>query len=320
MPDSMVSAPYTGYSHPDLWYHSLGSLSYKQRFAAEACTFFQRASGYADLAGRRRRWPVVVIKGFVMQVYRKSFCFFALAVACIGPSTQALAQSTDEAVLMGLLESDQVVSKHPDLLYRGLAIRAYKAGDKQRALPLLLKAARFADKPAQAMLAAMYWNGDGVPQDRALGYAWMDLAADRGYADLLASREAFWQQLNAQEREQAIAKGQRIYAEYGDKPGLQRLNAALQRERRNVTGSHTGLIGNLGVLMRDGGAGPSLQARLHGGPVVLGGTAVRGLDYYSPTLWSIKGYTGLKDAEWKLSAGETGTVEVGPLQSLPLVK
>lgn len=255
-----------------------------------------------------------------MQVYCKSFCLFALAITCVGLSTQALAQATDESVLMGLQESDQVASKHPDVFYRSLAIRAYRDGDKKAALPLLLKAARYADKPSQAMLAAMYWNGDGVPQDRALGYAWMDLAADRGYVDLLASREAFWQQLNAQEREQAVANGQRIYAEYGDKPGLQRLNAVLQRERNNATGSHTGFVGDLGVLMRDGSTGPGLTPRLDNGPLVLGGTAVRGIDYYTPALWSIASYTQLKDAQWMLSAGEKGKVTIGPLQSLPAAK
>lgn len=44
----VLAAPDTVYTHPDLWYRSLGSSSYKEGFAAEAFTFFLRASRYAD--------------------------------------------------------------------------------------------------------------------------------------------------------------------------------------------------------------------------------------------------------------------------------
>lgn len=226
------------------------------------------------------------------------------------------AQASDLGQQIALLNKNQVNSRHPDLFYRDAAIRSYQAGSKEQALALFLKAARFADKPSQAIIATMYWNGDGLPQDRALAYAWMDLAADRGYADLLAQREQYWARLNPGERQRAIEQGRRIYAEYGDAQGLKRLDNALRREVARATGSRTGFGGNnLTVLLR-GEAGSLLQHD-DGAPVVLGGTPVRGTDYYAPALWSAASYSQLKDQVWKLSAAEMGTVDVGPLQSLP---
>lgn len=136
-------------------------------------------------------------------------------VQCVPGSAQA----SDLGQQIALLNKSQVNSRHPDLFYRAAAIRNYQAGSKERALSLFLKAACFADKPSQAIIATMYWNGEGVPQDRALAYAWMDLAADRGYADLLAQREQYWAQLNPDERQRAIEQGRQVYAEYGTRRG-----------------------------------------------------------------------------------------------------
>jgi uncharacterized protein len=207
---------------------------------------------------------------------------------------------------------------HPDLFYRDLAVRAYEAGDKQAAVDWLLKAAGYADKPAQAMLATMYWDGDGIPIDRPRGYAWMDLAADRGYRDLLVQREKYWAKLSEAERQSAVMEGRRIYGEYSDEQGLRRLDRVLKREANRATGSRTGFGGNnLTVRLRDGAAGSSLTPAQDGAPVVLGGTPVRGTDYYSPTLWSASPYAKLKDRIWEQAHAEMGAVEVGPLQSLP---
>src|SRR3546814_6828921 len=80
-----------------------------------------------------------------------------------------------------------------------------------------LRAARYADKPSQAMVAEMHWRGLGVPQDRELGYAWMDLAAERMYPNFVIKRERYWQLLDADQRSNAIERGQQLLAEYGDR-------------------------------------------------------------------------------------------------------
>ncbi|HGM5925234.1 TPA: hypothetical protein ACKP5H_003249 [Stenotrophomonas maltophilia] len=56
----------------------------------------------------------------------------------------------------------------------------------------------------------MLWNGQGGPADRALGYAWMDLAAERGTEWLVAQRERFWEALSPDERERAVREGRSL--------------------------------------------------------------------------------------------------------------
>ncbi|MEO6801029.1 MAG: hypothetical protein ABI178_13920 [Rhodanobacter sp.] len=83
----------------------------------------------------------------------------------------------------------RVIASHDDLWYRELGRKDYENGNPAVAMRLFLHAARYADKPSQAIIATMYWNGDGVEQSRPLAYAWMDLAANHGYPKLLVQRE-----------------------------------------------------------------------------------------------------------------------------------
>lgn len=78
------------------------------------------------------------------------------------------------------------------------------------------------------MLAAMYRNGDGTPEDRPRGFAWLDLAADRGHHDLLVQRENCWAALDATRRKQVVAISREIYAQHNDKACLARLDAELK--------------------------------------------------------------------------------------------
>ena len=264
--------------------------------------------------GQPRRFKDALLQ----QLLHKMLVTLALGATLAELSVPAMAQQTDEGLLIALLNNNQIIAAHPDLFYRDLGVRAYKAGNKQRAVGLLLKAASYADKPAQAMLATMYWDGDGIAKDRPRGYAWMDLGADRGYRDLLIQREKYWAQLNASERQGAVSEGRQIYAKYNDAAGLRKLDQVLRRAANQATGSRTGFGGNdLTVRLRGGTAGPALQPQQEIGPTVLGGTPVRGTDYYSPMLWSAAPYAKLKDRVWKYARHETVTVEVGPLQSLP---
>src|SRR3546814_2441093 len=84
------------------------------------------------------------------------------------------------------------LNSHPDLRYRLLGMEAMREDRHGDAFKFFRRAAHFADKPSQGMVAEMLWNGDGVERDRALAYAWMDLAAERGYAGFLGLRERYW--------------------------------------------------------------------------------------------------------------------------------
>ncbi|MGN6511974.1 MAG: hypothetical protein ACTHKZ_00135 [Lysobacteraceae bacterium] len=192
------------------------------------------------------------------------------------------------------------LAAHPDLRWRAEGVRDYAAGRYGVALQELLRAARYADKPSQAMIAGMYWDGVGVPRDRPLAYAWMDIAAERMYHDFIVYREIYWNALSADERRDAIRRGQAILAEYGDDVAKPRLEKVLRREARQATGSRVGFVGNLTIVPFTG-------------PLAGTGLTLRGDQYYAEEYWKPEQYWRLQDQIWK-APERVPHVEVGPLQ------
>ncbi|HYM86791.1 MAG TPA: hypothetical protein VET30_08640, partial [Pseudoxanthomonas sp.] len=192
------------------------------------------------------------------------------------------------------------LAAHPDLRWRGEGVRSYQRKDYALALEQLLRAARYGDKPSQAMIAEMYWQGTGVAQNRELGYAWMDIAAERMYADFLADRERYWEQLDEAGRERAIERGQAILAEYGDDVAKPRLAKVLRRERK-MTGSRVGFVGNLTIIPATG-------------PLAGTGMTISGDQYYAPKYWQPEKYWQLQDEIWR--APLRGKVSVGDIESV----
>ncbi len=94
----------------------------------------------------------------------------AVFVACLALSATAPAHAQPTA-------SEPSILMDPDLLMAGLARNHNDVHHRRVAL--------------QALMAEMLWQGShDPPQDRAAAYAWMDLAAERGYPELLRQREA----------------------------------------------------------------------------------------------------------------------------------
>lgn len=143
----------------------------------------------------------------------------------------------------GIVESDAFKRGHPDMRWRKDGLDAFAAGDMRNAYARFRRAARFADKPSQAMVAEMLWQGTGVEKNRPLAYAWMDLAAERQDRDFLLKREFYWQALDSTERARALAVGKAVYAEFGDTVAKPRHAQALKRITRDVTGSRVGWMG-----------------------------------------------------------------------------
>lgn len=226
-----------------------------------------------------------------------------------------------------MMDVPGVARQHKDILYRELGMEAYKNGDKERALKMFTRAASYADKPSQAALANMYWDGIGTSVDRPRAYAWMDLAASRGYDRFIAKREYYWGQLTEAERAQALRVGQDIYAEYDDKITLHRLQMELEFTRRNVVGSHVGFVGPGNVigythtmntgrastgLPRPGGSGASASANDQD----LGIPIANLNELYRPSLWKINEYAKFKDIQWQERVESRPTVDVGDLQNV----
>lgn len=150
-------------------------------------------------------------------------------------SCSPLAAVADDAPIEGgdleVMQTQAFLNAHPDMKYRTEGWQAYAEGDFAQARTLLEKAASYGDKPAQALLAEMAWKGQGQPVDRALAYAWADLAAERGYRLFVAQRENYWRQLDAGERERAVEIGQPMLATYADEVATRKLDSHLLRER-----------------------------------------------------------------------------------------
>lgn len=184
--------------------------------------------------------------------------------------------------------SESFVGAHPDLDWRTRGVTNYNRGHYREAMIDFRRAARFADKTSQALIAQMLWNGDGVKADRATAYVWADLAAERGYPSFVATRERFRRELSEDERHAAAAVSQAIFEEYGDAVAKQREASALLRVRLNVTGSRTGRVSGL-----------SLEQQL----------------YYADEYWKPEQYWQWLDRVW--TEPPKGTVEVGPIETPP---
>lgn len=127
---------------------------------------------------------------------------------------------------------------HPDLGWR---LDNIERGHLSFVMDELLRAAHFGDKPSQAMVAEASWKGlYGQTVDRPLTYAWMDLAAERGYRPLLVKREMYWRRLSEKESQSALERGAEVYAQYGDDEALPRLEEKLRTARSKKTGSRLG--------------------------------------------------------------------------------
>ncbi|WP_448482076.1 sel1 repeat family protein [Pseudoxanthomonas mexicana] len=223
-------------------------------------------------------------------------CLLVLAWALFSAPAVAQEARIDPAVL-----TEGFLAAHPDLRWRAEGVRSYERKDYASALTELKRAAYYGDKPAQAIIAEMYWGGIGVPTDRALAYAWMDVAAERLYHDFLVRREGYWRALDEAQRRDALERGQAVLAEYGDDVAKPRLEKILKREMRRVTGSRVGFVGNLTIIPNTG-------------PLAGTGMTLRGDEYYAPQYWQPEKYWQLQDALWK--APLKGRVRVGELESV----
>ena len=222
---------------------------------------------------------------------------FLLAGAAVADAP--LAQDAPVAAANPLANDSDFLAYHPDLGNRKKGMAAYDRGIYALAAGFFRKAARYADKPSQAMLAEMLWKGEGEAVDRPRAYAWMDLAAERGYPSLVVFRETYWNQLDDEERKRAVDVGQAIYAEYGDAAAKPRLALELKRGLSRMTGSRVGFMGNLTIEV----PGPEGSW-----------TTIPANQYYAPRYWKAQDYWTWQDAIWK--APLHGNVDVGPLESV----
>ena len=194
-------------------------------------------------------------------------------------------------------EAPGFLRHHPDIRERKRGFWLDENGDHAGAAEAFRLAARYADKAAQAMLAEYYREGLGVARDPAAAYAWMDLAAERGYPLFLARRERYWNALDPLQQQRALALGAALYAEFGDAVAKPRIAEQLRRGRATMTGSRVGSPGAITVIL----------------PTAMGWLSVPGDIYYEDRYWRPTDYFAWLDhlhGQWP-----TGEVSVGTLRS-----
>lgn len=206
---------------------------------------------------------------------------------------EAIAKGTPEVIA-----SEGFENYHPDMRYRRLAVQARIAGRDKEAREFFQRAARYADKLSQGALAEMLWLGQGGSTDRALAYAWMDLAAERGAPMFLVFREKYWDELSENERATALTEGHKIYAEYGDAVAKPRLEQLLRKGRKQVTGSRVGWLGS------------SLKIYYPGRQDFLIGD-----NYYADHLWQPQDYWDWQN-DLVRAPSLDGRVDVGPTEKV----
>lgn len=186
---------------------------------------------------------------------------------------------------------------HPDLQYRSYGVEAYKKKQYERAMVLFRRAAYFADKPSQGMIGEMYGKGEGVPRDMALAYAWMDLAAERGYVGFVTLRERYWKEMSEADRARALQEGQTVYAQFGDAAAKPRFATQLRRGSKEIVGSRTGFTNNVKINI----PGPS------------GYETIDGSKFKDASYWDADTYWAMQDRVWRNPGGQ---VKVGEVETV----
>lgn len=155
-------------------------------------------------------------------------------------------------------------------LERGNAF--FERGDYEAAASYYRLAAHWADKLAQFNLGLLYVNGDGVERDPLRGWAWIRLAAERGYPKFVRVAN----EIGARFQDEHLAAAteileQELEPEYGDAVAIERTAREMERMRDRATGggSRVGANRALYVTGRDG-------------------RWVRGGEYYDPDLWDFR--------------------------------
>ncbi len=218
-----------------------------------------------------------------------------LLATTISPAWPAEKGVRDSAIV----STDAFLAHHPDIRYRQLGLKAYDRKNYAQARTYFLIAAKFADKPSQGMVAEMLWNGEGAPVNRVEAAAWMSLAAERSYDMMVMRRDSFLGELSADERARAEEKRTELMADYGDAIAQPRLERLLRQALSSVTGSRTGVVGAVQILL----------------PSPRGVMRVDGSQFYQDKFWRPAEYWHWQDQGWKPEP--TPKVDVGPVDASP---
>lgn len=148
----------------------------------------------------------------------------------------------------------------------------FEQGDYAAAAGYYRLAAHWADKLAQFNLGLLYVNGDGVERDPLRGWAWIRLAAERGYPKFVRVANDIWTRFEPGHREAARSiLEDELEPKYGDEVAIERTAREMIRDRERAVagGSRVGVNRTRYVTGR-------------------GGEWVRGGEYYDEARWDFR--------------------------------
>lgn len=228
----------------------------------------------------------------VFSLFLASVCGGAIA-AETASETLKFEDIPADVMTEGFLEA------HPDLWHRRAGMRADVGGNHQDARKHYRLAARYGDKPSQARLGEMFWNGQGGESDRVQGFLWMALASERGYPEFDIWKMHYWGKLDKAERNEARRRESGMLAEYADKVAKVRQKKAMRRGQRSSTGSLLGYSSASALYINLARGGSIDPERL-----------------YAREFWEPDEYWKLQDRIWREEF--KGSVSVGDLENLPM--
>jgi hypothetical protein len=224
-------------------------------------------------------------------------CALALALGLLSQEASAADATRAFQDFPAQVLTDGFLEAHPDLFYRKAGIAADKRGDFAAARKQYQIAARFADKPSQARLGEIYWEGQGVDADHVMGFMWMALAAERGYDAFQARKMEYWNALTPAERKRAVALDKKMLGDYGDAVAKPRQAKVMRREALRGTGGLLGYSGASALSIstpRGGNIDPEV--------------------YYAKEFWEPEAYWQMQDYVW--DGRSPGRVDIGEVQNL----
>jgi hypothetical protein len=129
---------------------------------------------------------------------------------------------------------------HDDLFGEFTGFQCYARHRYADALHYFKLGAYYADKPSQISIGMMYLKGEGVRRDAATAFAWIDLAAERGYPAYVATRDHLKANLTQDELARAESVRREIALKYADVVAKPRIANELRAGLRMMTGSRAG--------------------------------------------------------------------------------
>jgi len=161
----------------------------------------------------------------------------------------------------------------PGYRYMEEGQRAYSNGFFGSAMAKYKVAARWADKFAQYNIGVMHLRAEGVDFDPVKAWAWLELAAERDYPQMVEAADDLYAMLDAQQQAEGRDYLEReLLPRFGDEARVEPTALKMRQDRRRATGSRVGGRGFLAFLTVIDGSG---QTR-------------RGDEYYAAEKWDFE--------------------------------